>query len=66
MRRDDENHEIRRYIGEAKVLQADLLPMLKEYWKKTDLFDVILRWEKPVLLIEIISKYVYKVFARTL
>jgi hypothetical protein len=66
LRRDDENHEIRRYIGEAKVLQADLLPMLKEYWKKTDLFDVILRWEKPVLLIEIISKYVYKVFARTL
>jgi timeless len=43
LRRDDENHEIRRYIGEAKVLQADLLPMLKEYWKKTDLFDVILR-----------------------
>jgi timeless len=43
LRRDDENHEIRRYIGEAKILQADLLPMLKDYWKKGDLFDVILR-----------------------
>ncbi|XP_033610217.1 protein timeless homolog [Cryptotermes secundus] len=43
LRRDDENHEIRRYIGEAKILQADLLPMLKDYWQKSDLFDVLLR-----------------------
>lgn len=43
LRRDDENHEIRRYIGEAKILQADLLPMLKDYWQKADLFDVLLR-----------------------
>jgi timeless len=43
LRRDDENHEIRRYIGESKILQADLLPILKDYWEKADLFDVILR-----------------------
>ena len=43
LRRDDENHEIRRYIGESKILQVDLLPILKDYWEKADLFDVILR-----------------------
>jgi timeless len=43
LRRDDESHEIRRYLGEAKILQADLLPILKDFWEKVDLFDVILR-----------------------
>ncbi|XP_069688768.1 protein timeless homolog [Periplaneta americana] len=43
LRRDDENHEIRRHLGEAKILQSDLLPILKDYWDKVELFDVILR-----------------------
>ncbi|KDR17447.1 Timeless-like protein, partial [Zootermopsis nevadensis] len=43
LRRDDENHEVRRYLGTSKILQADLLPILKDFWEKVDLFDVILR-----------------------
>lgn len=43
LRRDDETHEVRRQLGETKVLQTDLLPLLKSYWEETDLFDVLLR-----------------------
>ncbi|KAF7285717.1 hypothetical protein GWI33_010138 [Rhynchophorus ferrugineus] len=43
LRRDDESHDIRRQLGESKVLQTDLLPLLKGYWEETDLFDVLLR-----------------------
>lgn len=43
LRRDDESHDIRRQLGESKVLQTDLLPLLKSYWEESDLFDVLLR-----------------------
>ncbi|KAJ3665888.1 hypothetical protein Zmor_001353 [Zophobas morio] len=43
LRRDDESHDIRRQLGEMKVLSNDLIPLLKSYWEETDLFDVLLR-----------------------
>lgn len=43
LRRDDETHDIRRRLGETKVLQTDLLPLMRSYWEENDLFDVILR-----------------------
>lgn len=43
LRRDDENFDVRRQLGETKVLQTDLLPLLKTYWEEQDLFDVLLR-----------------------
>lgn len=43
LRHDDENHEIRRFLGEAKVLVTDLLPIIKHYNEDEELFDVILR-----------------------
>lgn len=43
LRRDDESHDIRRRLGDTKVVQTDLLPLLKSYWEENDLFDVILR-----------------------
>ncbi|XP_074037876.1 circadian regulator timeout [Leptinotarsa decemlineata] len=43
LRRDDENHDIRRQLGQIKVLQTDLLPLLKSYHEEDDLFDVLLR-----------------------
>lgn len=43
LRRDDENFDIRRQLGETKVLETDLLPLLKSYWEGTELFDVVLR-----------------------
>lgn len=43
LKRDDESHDIRRQLGETKVVQTDLLPLLKNYWEQTDLFDVLIR-----------------------
>ncbi|CAK1545835.1 unnamed protein product [Leptosia nina] len=43
MRRDGEDHEIRMHLGQTKVLQSDLLPMLIDHWENTELFDVTLR-----------------------
>ncbi|KAK9879050.1 hypothetical protein WA026_003865 [Henosepilachna vigintioctopunctata] len=43
LRKDDENHDIRRQLGETKVLQTDLLPLLKSYWEETELFDVLIK-----------------------
>lgn len=44
LRRDDESHEIRRQLGETKVVQTDLLPLLKSYWEQNEIFDVVLRF----------------------
>ncbi|OWR52896.1 timeout [Danaus plexippus plexippus] len=43
LRRDGEDHEIRRHFGQTKVLQTDLLPMLIDHWENEELFDVTLR-----------------------
>ncbi|KAG8264222.1 hypothetical protein J6590_017239 [Homalodisca vitripennis] len=43
LRRDDEDHTIRRHLGSAKILQTDLLPILIHHSEKEDLFDVLLR-----------------------
>lgn len=43
LRRDDDSHEIRKQLGDTKVVQTDLLPLLKNYWEETELFDVLLR-----------------------
>ncbi|CAK1598882.1 unnamed protein product [Parnassius mnemosyne] len=43
LRRDGEDHEIRRHFGQTKVLQTDLLPMIIDHWENTELFDVTLR-----------------------
>lgn len=43
LRRDGEDHEIRRHFGQTKVLQTDLIPMLINHWENTELFDVTLR-----------------------
>ncbi|XP_017771147.1 PREDICTED: protein timeless homolog [Nicrophorus vespilloides] len=43
LRRDDGSHDIRRQLGETKVVQTDLLPLLKNYWEETELFDTLLR-----------------------
>ncbi|CAH0725288.1 unnamed protein product, partial [Brenthis ino] len=43
LRRDGEDHEIRRHLGQTKVLQTDLIPMLIDHWEKEELFDVTLR-----------------------
>ncbi len=47
LRRDNENHEIRRQLGQIQVLQSDLLPLLKlkdsDSGQDPELFDMVLR-----------------------
>lgn len=44
LRRDNEDHDIRRHLGETQVLQTDLLPILKQEWKDVDMFDLVIRY----------------------
>lgn len=43
LRRDGDDHEIRRFLGSANILETDLLPILVEYSDKLELFDLIVR-----------------------
>ncbi|KAF0292415.1 Protein timeless [Amphibalanus amphitrite] len=43
LRRDDENHEIRRALGETKVVVKDLIPIIKHHSSDVELLDVTLR-----------------------
>ncbi|CAL4069323.1 unnamed protein product, partial [Meganyctiphanes norvegica] len=55
IKKDDESHEIRRALGETRVLQTDLLPLLRDHSGDDELFDVTLRLmvnlTNPVLLL---------------
>ncbi|XP_014609708.1 PREDICTED: protein timeless homolog isoform X1 [Polistes canadensis] len=55
LKRDDETHTIRRYLGQTKLLQSDLLKIFVQYSDKLDLWDVLLRLiinlTSPALLI---------------
>ncbi|XP_015364645.1 PREDICTED: protein timeless homolog [Diuraphis noxia] len=43
LRRDGDDHEIRRHLGTANIVETDLLPILVEYSNNSDLFDLIIR-----------------------
>lgn len=43
LRKDDENHEIRRALGETKVVLKDLIPIIKHHSGDEELLDVTLR-----------------------
>jgi len=43
LRRDGENHEIRRCLGEIQVVQSDLIHILRDHANNRELFDVTLR-----------------------
>ncbi|KAF4529908.1 hypothetical protein B566_EDAN018125 [Ephemera danica] len=55
LRRDRANHEARCLLGEAKVLQKDLIPLLTDYHEDKELFNILLRLlvnlTHPVLLL---------------
>ena len=42
LRRDDNNHEIRRSLGDLAVVESDLLPILRGHSNNRELFDVTL------------------------
>ncbi|XP_033149795.1 protein timeless homolog [Drosophila busckii] len=43
LRRDLDNHEYRRHLGRAKVLQTDLVYMLPDYLSDEELSDLLIR-----------------------
>ncbi|KAA0201056.1 hypothetical protein HAZT_HAZT005746 [Hyalella azteca] len=43
LRRDDSSHQIRLALGETRVLQTDLLPLLREHHSDGVLLDLVLR-----------------------
>ncbi|XP_055616681.1 protein timeless homolog [Toxorhynchites rutilus septentrionalis] len=43
LRRDAEDHQYRRYIGQKKVMQTDLIPMLMSNFDNPEVADVLLR-----------------------
>ncbi|EDW59287.1 protein timeless homolog isoform X1 [Drosophila virilis] len=43
LRRDLDNHEYRRHLGHAKVLQTDLVYMLPDYVQHEELADLLIR-----------------------
>ncbi|XKL60560.1 hypothetical protein PGB90_007617 [Kerria lacca] len=43
LRRDDENHEIRRFLGSASILQTDLIPIVINHHDDEELLDLLLR-----------------------
>lgn len=44
LRRDGSQHEARQMLGEAKVLQKDLIPLMKDYHGDKELFSIVLRY----------------------
>lgn len=43
LRRDGDDHEIRRHLGTANIVETDLLPILVRYSNDSELFDLIIR-----------------------
>ncbi|XP_073971907.1 circadian regulator timeout isoform X3 [Rhodnius prolixus] len=43
LRRDEASYDIRRYLGNAKLLQTDLLPIAQCHHNDKELFDLVLR-----------------------
>ncbi|KAJ8674826.1 hypothetical protein QAD02_010612, partial [Eretmocerus hayati] len=43
LRRDDDSHSVRRYLGQSKLLQRDLLKIFIDHPNKTELWNVLLR-----------------------
>ena len=43
IRRDDDNHTMRRSLGQIGVVRTDLIPILRDYFDDFELFDMCLR-----------------------
>ncbi|XP_011874597.1 PREDICTED: protein timeless homolog isoform X1 [Vollenhovia emeryi] len=43
LKRDDDTHTIRRFLGQTRLLQTDLVKILIHHVEKTELWDVLLR-----------------------
>ncbi|KAJ8961909.1 hypothetical protein NQ318_021527 [Aromia moschata] len=43
MRKDNEDFDVRRQLGETKVVQTDIIPILRSCWEQSDIFGAALR-----------------------
>lgn len=44
LRRDDDSHTIRRFLGRTKLLRTDLVKILVHHVNNTELWDILLRY----------------------
>lgn len=44
LKRDDETHTIRRFLGQTKLLQTDLVRIFIHHVNNTELWDILLRY----------------------
>ncbi|XP_031834411.1 circadian regulator timeout [Nomia melanderi] len=55
LRRDDDSHTVRQFLGQTKILQTDLIKIFIDHSDKLELWDVLLRLiinlTSPVLLL---------------
>ncbi|XP_063971887.1 protein timeless homolog [Diachasmimorpha longicaudata] len=55
LKRDDDSHTVRRYLGQSKLLQTDLAQIAIQHTKNTEFWDVLLRLiinlTSPVLML---------------
>jgi len=58
LRRDGAQHEARQMLGEAKVLQKDLIPLMKDYHGDKELFSIVLRYNdtSPIAVFQYVKK----------
>lgn len=43
LRREDDTCDIRRQLGDAQILQKDLVPLVKQYHNDKPIFDAVIR-----------------------
>ncbi|XP_058798651.1 protein timeless homolog isoform X2 [Phymastichus coffea] len=43
LRRDDDTHSIRRYLGQTRIVQKDLIKIFVDHAEKTEIWNVLLR-----------------------
>jgi Timeless protein len=60
LRRDGAQHEARQMLGEAKVLQKDLIPLMKDYHGDKELFSIVLRYNDTSRIGVSIFQYIIK------
>lgn len=53
LKRDDDTHTIRRFLGQTRLLQTDLVKILIHHAENTELWDILLRYVLQYVQIEL-------------
>lgn len=53
LKRDDDTHTIRRFLGQTRLLQTDLVKILIHHVENIELWDVLLRYVLECVQVEL-------------